>query len=156
MQHADVVTCFLLRRQPGVPDEILILRRGQRVGTYRGRWAGVSGFVEAAPIEQAYTELREETGLERSDVTLLRQGEPFTFLDPSIDREWTVHPYLFLVADPAKIQIDWENVEMRWIAPHDLDQYETVPRLSEAFHRVYPPDPPGEAPASQRDNANDG
>ena len=139
MQHADVVTIFLLRRLPNAPEEILILRRSQRVGTYRGRWAGVTGFVEAPPDEQAYTELREETGLERSDVTLLRRGEPFTFTDDALDREWTVHPYLFLVADPAKIQTDWENVETKWIHPADLDQYETVPMLDESLRRVYPP-----------------
>ena len=138
MQHADVVTIFLLRRQPNAPEEILILRRSQRVGTYRGHWAGVTGFVEAPPDEQAYTELREETSLERGDLTLLRRGEPFTFTDTALDREWTVHPYLFLVADSAKIQTDWENVETKWIHPTDLDQYETVPRLDESLRRVYP------------------
>ena len=143
MQHADVVTCFLLRRLPDADEEMLILRRSQRVGTYRGRWAGVSGFVEAPPDEQAYTEMREEAGLEPGDVTLLRRGEPFTFTDAELEREWTVHPYLFLLSDPAKVQTDWENVEMRWIRPADLDQYETVPRLGEALRRVYPPEAPG-------------
>lgn len=139
MQHADVVTIFLLHRPSDAPEEILLLRRSQRVGTYRGRWAGVTGFVEAPPDEQAYTELREETSLERNDVTLLRRGEPFTFTDAALDREWTVHPYLFLVADPTKIQTDWENVETKWISPADLDQYETVPRLDESLRRVYSP-----------------
>lgn len=147
MQHADVVTCFLLRRPPGAPEELLILRRSQRVGTYRGRWAGVSGFVEAPPDEQAYVELREEAHLERADVRLLRRGEPLTFTDADLDREWTVHPYLFLITDPAKIQTDWEATEARWIAPEELGQYETVPMLKEAFQCVYPPDTAVDAPA---------
>ncbi len=151
MQHADVVTIFLLRRPAGAPEEILILRRSQRVGTYRGRWAGVTGFVEAPPDEQAYTELREETRLERGDVTLLRRGEPFTFTDAALDREWTVHPYLFLVADPAKIQTDWENVETQWISPADLGQYETVPMLDESLRRVYPPASPDQQPAASQE-----
>ncbi len=146
MQHADVVTCFLLRRGPAGCDEILLLRRSQRVGTYHGRWAGVSGFVEAPPDEQAYIELYEEAHLEREDVALLRRGEPLTFVDADIDREWTVHPYLFLLADPARVQTDWEHTEMRWIAPADLKQYQTVPMLKEAFQRVYPPEQP---PATQ-------
>ncbi|HEY7350053.1 MAG TPA: NUDIX domain-containing protein [Ktedonobacterales bacterium] len=148
MQHADVVTCFLLRRCPDGREEILLLRRSQRVGTYHGRWAGVSGFVEAPPDEQAYIELSEEAHLEREDVTLLCRGEPLTFVDADIGREWTVHPYLFLVADAASIQTDWEHTEMRWIAPKDLGQYETVPMLKEAFQRVYPPETPHEQPAS--------
>jgi hypothetical protein len=142
MQHADVVTCFLLRRSPDGRDELLLLRRSQSVGTYHGRWAGVSGFADVPPDEQVYVELSEEAHLERGDVTLLRRGEPLTFVDADINREWTVHPYLFLVADPAKIQTDWEHTESRWIAPEDLGQYETVPMLKEAFERVYPPDAP--------------
>ncbi len=148
MQHADVVTSFLLRRLPGAPEELLILRRSQRVGTYHGRWAGVSGFVEAPPDEQAYVELHEEVHLEPTDVQLLRRGEPLTFVDAELDREWTVHPYLFLVHNPAKIQTDWEATEARWIAPEELDQYETVPMLKEAFQRVYPPETPAQEPAS--------
>ncbi|HEU5367624.1 MAG TPA: NUDIX domain-containing protein [Ktedonobacterales bacterium] len=148
MQHADVVTNFLLRHSPAGRDEILIVRRSSRVGTYHGRWAGVSGFVEAPPDEQAYVELSEETHLGREDVTLLRKGEPLTFVDAALDREWTVHPYLFLVADPAKIQTDWEATEARWIAPEDLDHYETVPMLKEALQRVYPSDAPDAQPSS--------
>ncbi len=150
MEHADVVTCFLLRRLPGQSnagpgaDEILLTRRSQRVGTYRGRWAGVSGFVEAPPEEQAYTEIWEETHLSRQEVHLLRQGEPLTFVDSDLQREWTVHPFLFLVPDPSKIQMDWESVESRWVAPDTLAQYETVPMLREALARVYPPEPDDE------------
>jgi len=61
-----VVTCFLLRFDDGEP-RLLLVRRSQRVGSYQGRWAGVSGFVEkdTTPDEQAYTEIREETGLQR-------------------------------------------------------------------------------------------
>lgn len=147
MQHADVVTSFLLRRSSAGRDEILLVRRSNRVGTYHGRWAGVSGFVEAPPDEQAYVELAEEAHLGRDDVTLLRKGKPLTFVDAALDREWTVHPYLFRVADPAKIQTDWEATEARWIAPEDLDQYETVPMLKEALQRVYPPDELGTQPS---------
>ena len=146
MQHADVVTNFVLRRSPAGGDELLLVRRSNLVGTYHSRWAGVSGFVEAPPDEQAYVELSEEAHLERGDLTLLRKGEPLTFVDAALDREWTVHPYLFRVADAAKIQTDWEATEARWIAPQDLDQYETVPMLKEAFQRVYPPDAASQQP----------
>ena len=53
MRERSVVTCFLLRR-----GRILVLRRSQRVGTHRGKWAGVSGTIEAAtPYERALVEL---------------------------------------------------------------------------------------------------
>jgi len=138
MQQANVVTCFLLRRSGG-EDEILLLRRSQQVGTYRGRWAGVSGYIEGAdPLTQAYTEIDEETGLASEDVQLLRTGEPLAVVDTEAERWWIVHPFLLEVREPARIRTDWEHIETRWIQPKDIFQYETVPQLAEALMRVYP------------------
>lgn len=138
MRQANVVTCFLLRRSGG-GDEILLLRRSQQVGTYRGRWAGVSGYIEETdPLPQAYTEVEEETGLARDDVQLLRAGEPLEVVDAEADRGWIVHPFLFEVREPAGIRADWEHTETRWIRPKEIFQYETVPQLAETLMRVYP------------------
>ena len=138
MREANVVTCFLLRRSGG-SDEILLLRRSQEVGTYRGRWAGVSGYVEETdPLSQAYTEVEEETGLAREDVQLLRTGDPLEVVDAEADRTWIVHPFLFEVREPARIRADWEHTEARWIQPKEVFQYETVPQLAETLMRVYP------------------
>jgi 8-oxo-dGTP diphosphatase len=139
MQQREVVTCFLLRAGPGSTDEVLILRRSGRVGTYRGRWAGVSGYVEAEPLAQARREIAEETGLGPEQATLLKVGEPLPFTDEELDVRWVVHPFLFRVAPDASITIDWEHVEARWIRPEELSNFDTVPRLKEAFDRVYPP-----------------
>jgi 8-oxo-dGTP diphosphatase len=137
MKQAKVVTCFLLRRSGG--DEILLLRRSQQVSTYRGRWAGVSGYIEETdPLSQAYREIEEETGLTREDVQLLRTGEPLEVVDAEAERRWIVHPFLFEVREPARIRADWEHVETRWIRPKDIFHYETVPQLAETLLRVYP------------------
>jgi 8-oxo-dGTP diphosphatase len=141
MRQAKVVTCFLLRRSGD--DEILLLRRSQQVGTYRGRWAGVSGYIEETdPLTQAYMEIEQETGLTREDVQLLRTGEPLEVVDAEADRRWTVHPFLFEVREPARIRADWEHSETRWIRPKDISHYETVPQLAETLMRVYPLPPP--------------
>lgn len=133
-----VVTCFLLRRTAG-GDRILILRRSQRVGTYRGRWAGVSGYLEARePLEQAYQEIEEEAGLSPDQVQLLARGEPLAVVDQPEGRRWLVHPFLFEVPAPEKLRIDWEHVQARWIRPQEIFDYETVPMLAEALMRVYP------------------
>jgi len=138
MRQAKVVTCFLLRRSGG-GEEVLLLRRSQRVSTYRGRWAGVSGYIEKTdPLTQAYTEIEEETGLAREDVQLLRTGEPLEVVDTEAARRWIVHPFLFEVEEPAKIRADWEHTETRWIRPKDIFRYETVPQLAETLMRVYP------------------
>lgn len=138
MRQAKVVTCFLLRRSDG-DEEILLLRRSQQVGTYRGRWAGVSGYIEEIdPLTQAYTEIEEETGLAREDVQLLRTGEPLEVVDAETERLWIVHPFLFEVGEPARIRTDWEHIETRWIRPQEIFEYETVPQLAETLMRVYP------------------
>ena len=116
MKRIHVVTSFLLRRD-GPSDRILLLRRSERVRTYRGLWAGVSGYVEGEPDEQATVEIREETGLGRADIRMLKRGEAVEAEDTSNDCVWVVHPYLFLVKKPEKVRLDWEHSEGRWIEP---------------------------------------
>jgi len=138
MRDVHVVTCFLLRRARG-SDKVLLLRRSGQVGTYRGRWAGVSGYVEegVTALEQAYREMEEEVGLGRDGVRLLAEGEPLIVVDEAIDTRWTVHPFLFEVPRPEGVRLDWEHTEMRWVRPEEVSALETVPGLAEALSRVY-------------------
>jgi 8-oxo-dGTP diphosphatase len=131
LQEKRVVTCFL---ESG--GEILILRRSGEVGSYRGSWAGVSGYIESTADEQALTEIEEETGLARGEVELLKRGKPLAVEDEGLGIRWVVHPYLFRIKDRDKIRIDWEHKEARWIKPEDIEHYQTVPRLREALGRV--------------------
>jgi ADP-ribose pyrophosphatase YjhB (NUDIX family) len=129
-----VVTCFLLRSDLPTP-QLLLVRRSNRVGSYQGHWAGVSGFIEpnVSPEEQAYTEILEETGLARGLVRLLKRGGVVEYIDEEIGRHFFVHPFLFAVSTPILIRTDWEATEMCWIEPADLPSFTTVPRLREAY-----------------------
>ncbi|HEV8192770.1 MAG TPA: NUDIX domain-containing protein [Ktedonobacterales bacterium] len=134
-----VVTNFLLRRDRG-RDELLLVQRSGRVRTYQGAWAGISGYVEpgVTPLQQAYTELSEEAGLSQQDLRLLRTGEPLAFRDESIRQSWVVHPFLFEIEQPERVRTDWEATNMQWVTPEQLRQLPTVPMLTEALERVYP------------------
>lgn len=138
-EATDVVTCFVLRTDAG-QDEILLAQRSQHVRTYRGAWAGISGYVEngVTPIDQAYAELEEEAGLARDDVELLRVGEPVAFHDDMIGQSWVVHPFLFRLLRPEHLQSDWETEQFRWYPPSEVATLPTVPRLAEALAHVYP------------------
>ena len=128
----DVVTVFLTHS-----DKVLVLKRSSKVGTYRGHWAGVSGYLESeGPLQQAYTEIAEEVGLSKQDVTLLKAGKPLEIVDNAQDRAWRVHPFLFSVHEPDKIRLDWENIAMRWILPAEIAGLQTVPALRETLARV--------------------
>jgi 8-oxo-dGTP diphosphatase len=131
LREKKVVTCFL---ESG--GEILILRRSGEVGSYRGSWAGVSGYIESTPDEQALTEIEEETSLGKGEVALIRKGRPLEVEDKGLGIRWVVHPYLFRIKERSKIRIDWEHREARWIKPEDIDSYPTVPKLKEALRRV--------------------
>jgi len=131
LQEKRVVTCFLES-----DGEILLLRRSYQVGSYQGRWAGVSGYIETTADEQALTEIAEEASLSGEDLKLIKRGKPLPVKDERLGVKWVVHPYLFHIKDRDKIKIDWEHKEVRWIDPKDIDNYQTVPMLKETLARV--------------------
>ena len=133
MVERHVVTAFL-----ALGEQILLLRRSDRVSTYKGRWAGVSGSVEAGltPIEQAIQEIEEETGLSDADAIPFLVGRPFDFVDDELSRRCIVHPFRFRVNDEANLRLDWEHSESVWTEPAQIERLPTVPRLFDAWLRV--------------------
>jgi 8-oxo-dGTP diphosphatase len=129
-QPRQVVTAFLEH-----DGKILIVRRSQAVGTYRGRWSGISGHLEHEPLDQALVEIEEETGLREGDVELVSSGQVLEIDDAEHSVRWHVHPFLFHVKHPEAVRLDWENLELRWITPADIDHYDTVPALKETLAR---------------------
>jgi 8-oxo-dGTP pyrophosphatase MutT (NUDIX family) len=132
LNYKQVVTSFLTADQ-----RILLLHRSGKVGSYRGKWSAVSGYLEGAeePLTRAVTEIREELGLSAEQVNLIRAGEVLRAYDEDNDTVWIINPFLFQTKSEA-IKLDWENTEYRWIDPADLPAYDTVPKLKETFDRV--------------------
>ena len=133
----NIVTAFIEYN-----GKVLLLRRSQRVKTMKGKWAGVSGYIEAyeRPLVRALKEIEEETGLTNKSVRVLREGSTLEAPDnmrPDIIT-WVVHPFYFH-ASTNIISLDWEHDLYEWINPEQIEKYDTVPRLKEAFERVYPP-----------------
>ncbi len=132
MDTVDVVTAFI--RSHG---KILLLQRSQKVGSYRGCWAGVSGYLEQeTALQQALTEIREETGLRTDQVALDVEAIVLAVQDNDLNRCWRVHPFLFELRDEtAEIRIDWEHDHYQWLEPEKMCSLETVPLLIEAYQR---------------------
>lgn len=124
----QVVTCILEHE-----GKILLLKRSSLVGTYRGLWGGVAGFVEEdeAPYDTALKEIREEVGLDFEQVNLVKQGDPVEFSDVYDGRryDWVIYPFLFHVEEKEPIRIDWEHEDYQWVNPEDVKRLETVPHL---------------------------
>ncbi|QLD89365.1 NUDIX domain-containing protein [Natronomonas salina] len=131
MDERAVVTCFL-RHGP----DVLLLRRSDAVGTYPGRWGGVSGFAEGTPDEAARWEIHEEVGL-LGAADVVRSGEPLHVEDESRGVRWVVHPYLFDCAT-TDVEPNEEVAEYEWVQPPAILDRETVPRLWETYAAVAP------------------
>jgi 8-oxo-dGTP pyrophosphatase MutT (NUDIX family) len=131
-----VVTCLLENE-----GKILLLKRSERVKTYRRMWGGVAGYIEENedPYEAAIKEIKEEAGIDNNDFRLIKQGDPISFIDvyEGKEYEWTVFPFLFKIKSKEKIQIDWEHSNYEWIVPSDIKNYDTVPRLKEIVLRFF-------------------
>jgi 8-oxo-dGTP diphosphatase len=131
-RRIHVVTVFLTRNR-----EILLLKRSGKVGSFRGCWAGVSGYLDADdPLEQAWVELGEELGIGSGEAALAVSGRPFDVPDADQGRIWVVHPFRFALLGFPEITLDWEHVARRWCAPKRMLEMTTVPGLWDAWRRV--------------------
>jgi 8-oxo-dGTP pyrophosphatase MutT (NUDIX family) len=116
-------------------DLILILKRSDNVGTYKGMWACVSGYVEKGetPDEAAIREISEELSLKREDYEFIRKGEVLHARDK--ETMWRIHPFLFEVKS-GSIKLDWEHLEFKWIHQEEIVDYNTVPKLKKTIENV--------------------
>lgn len=120
-----VVSVFLRNR-----GRVLLVQRSEKVGSFRGRWSAVSGYLEGEEDaqERARQEVREETGIRGA--RLRNAGR--AVLARHEDTIYVVHPFLF-DAPTRRVRLDWENVAHRWIRPSEVDAFDTVPRLKDVM-----------------------
>jgi 8-oxo-dGTP diphosphatase len=131
----QVVTCIL---EHG--GKILILKRSDRVGTYRGLWGGVAGYIEELedPYEAAAREIREEVGISIEEVELVKKGDPIEFSDTYDGKryDWVVYPFLFHIESKELIHTDWEHEDIKWIYPSEVKKYNFVPGLDDVVSQL--------------------
>ena len=130
VEEVRVVTAFLERAD----GRILLLQRSEKVGSFRGRWAGISGYLaDPTPLDQVYREISEEVGVEPKDLDLAAEGAPVLARDGS--RVFVVFPFRFLVRAP-EIRLDWESARAEWVDPREIRHRQTVPKLDRAWSHV--------------------
>ena len=98
MNHTNIVTSFLQD-----DSKILLLKRSDKVKSMKGLWAGVSGIIEnnEIPINRAKIEIWEETGIEETQITLLKSVKEMRVRSSQYkNHEWNIFPFLFQVDNP--------------------------------------------------------
>ncbi|HXQ78796.1 MAG: NUDIX pyrophosphatase [Thermoplasmata archaeon] len=137
IEEVEVVTSFLERSD----GRILLLERSDDVGSFRGHWAGVSGYLEdPSPLEQARREILEETGLAAEDLELMAEGDPVLARDGA--RVFVVHPFRFRV-HRTDVRLDWEHRRAEWVEPGEIGRRRTVPKLDRVWQSVAAAPPKG-------------
>jgi len=128
VRSVEVVSCFLRHG-----EDLLVLKRSDKVGSFQGHWAAVSGFIEdgETPDVTARKEVREELSLE--DPELVTAGAAVSVREGATI--WTIHPFLFRARD-REVQLDWEHTEYRWVLPSQLAEMRTVPGLERVYRSL--------------------
>lgn len=130
---APVVTVFV-----EYEGKILLLKRSDKVRTYRGLWNTVAGYIdEELPVEEiACKEVKEELGVGEDVVESIKLGENFEIYDKEIDKTWIIFPAQIKLNYKPKIKLDWEHSEYLWIKPGEICNYDTVYKLAESLSMV--------------------
>jgi len=130
VHERPVVSCFLERE-----GRILVVRRSEKVGSYQGKWSGISGFLEGSedPEDRAFREIEEETGL--TEVSRIARGP--ALLSRGGDTVYRINPFRFH-APRGDVRLDWENVEYRWVNPSELATLDGVPKLVAVYQATIP------------------
>ncbi|MBI2522997.1 NUDIX domain-containing protein [Candidatus Woesearchaeota archaeon] len=132
-KKAFVIICFTKFN-----DEILLLKRSDKVWTYKNKWNVVAGYLdEIKPIKQkALEELNEETRITKDKVSSIQIAEPFEFHDEKIKTTFVVHPILIELKERPEIKLDFEHTKAKWVKKEDLSEYDVVPNMLEGAKRV--------------------
>ncbi|KIX08624.1 uncharacterized protein Z518_03280 [Rhinocladiella mackenziei CBS 650.93] len=167
LERRSVVSVLLFPFQAytSKPYRLLLFRRSDKVSTYRRKLAPIAGSIESTdktPLDAAWRELNEETGLGPQQIDLWRRGLGFEFTDETaisgkdgkgekVGRIWHVWPFAFRFKkefafepdnfDKSALKLNFEHLNFEWEAVDSvlggqiLD--DCVPRLEITLGQVW-------------------
>jgi len=131
---APVVTLVVKHK-----EEYLLMKRSQKVNTYKGKWGNVGGYIDQLrPAKEiALQELREEIGITEEQISSIKRGNPSEYFDRKINMTWIVFPFLIELEERPEIKLDWEHEEFRWIKPEEIKNFDIVPDIDKYFNYLF-------------------
>lgn len=120
-KKAPVIVCVVKCK-----EEILILKRSEKVLTYKNLWSFPAGFIDR-PISLnvlALEELKEELGVKTSQIEKILWAKPYEFKDKCT---WVRYVCLVELLEKPEIKLNEEHSEYLWIKPEKLIEHDCVP-----------------------------
>ena len=130
--------CIVLTIFITFKSKILLLKRSNKVGTYKNKWNTVTGYIdEKKPIiNKIIEELNEELNITKKNISSYKIFKPFEFEDKNINKKWIIYPSIVKLKDNPIIKLDWEHSEYKWINPKDITKYDIVPKLDLSLKKI--------------------
>jgi 8-oxo-dGTP pyrophosphatase MutT (NUDIX family) len=118
-------------------NKILILKRSEKVKSFKHKWAGISGYFEKDEdlLSRALIEIYEETKVKNKDLILRKILKQIT-IKIGNEKVITIQPFYFL-SKTKNISTDWEHSEYKWIKEDQLSNYELVPKLIDIISECF-------------------
>ncbi len=119
-------------------DEILLLKRSNKVGNYKSKWNVVAGYLDSeTPIrEKVLQEVNEETGITEKDILSVKIFPPTIIKDTFLKKIFITHISLITLKSRPKIKLDWEHTEFKWVRLEDVSKFDTIPGLDKELKKV--------------------
>lgn len=133
IRYAPVINCVVRHN-----DKILIVQRNPKMRLYPNFWNGISGFLDdGRTIEQKVKdELREELGIEASDIVSINRGPVFDQEEEKYNKTWIVHPILVDVKTD-KVKLDWEAQNYKWIKIEETKTFDLLPGFDKVLASLF-------------------
>lgn len=118
-------------------NDVLLIKRSSRARLFPGQYNGLGGHVERGEdvLSAAHRELREESGLEVSDLAL----RAIVHLDEAPHQPTTMPGALVFVfvghTQQRYVRSSAEG-ELVWMPVHQLPEHEAAPNLKHLLHAV--------------------
>jgi hypothetical protein len=106
-------------------DRLCLLRRSAQVRTDRGYWHCITGYLSTGvpPLEHAFVEINEETGIARRDLEL--QSRAIVHRKGADGNIWRIHAFHFR-SRTRTLALNWEHDAGCWTPMSKVGRLRTV------------------------------
>lgn len=139
IDYSNKKTCAVMTIFVEFKGKVLIMKRSDKVSTYKGKWMTLAGYYdEKVPLrKKVLEEFREEIGLDYKIIKSFEVFTPIKIPDKKINKEWMIFTCKIVLKKRPKIKLDWEHTGYKWVKPDEVLKMDIVPSLAASMDKVY-------------------